>query len=116
MGSIRKRGRVYWIRYYRNGKRYEESTRTNDREIAKRVLRIREGEVASGIPVSPAIGRVKFEEAALDVELEYKQNGRRSIADLRRRFALHLTPYFSGRRLVTITTSDIRAYVEHRQQ
>lgn len=116
MGSLRKRGRVYWIRYYRNGKRYEESTRTADRDIAKRVLRIREGEVASGIPVSPAIGRVKFEDAVTDIELEYKQNGRRSIDDLKRRFALHLTPYFGGRRLTSITTSDVRAYVESRQK
>lgn len=107
---------MLWIRYYRNGKRYEESTHTNDREMAKRILRIREGEVAHGFPVSPAIGRVKFEDAALDVELEYKQNGRRSIDDLRRRFTLHLTPYFGGRRLTSITTSDVRAYVEHRQQ
>lgn len=116
MGSIRKRGGVLWIRYYRNGKRYEESTRTGDREMAKRILRIREGEVASGVPVSPAIGRVKFDDAALDLELEYKQNNRRSIADLRRRFTLHLTPYFGGRRLTSITTSDIRAYIEHRQK
>lgn len=116
MGSIRKRGRVYWIRWYRNGKRYEESTRTNDRERAKRILRIREGEVAHGIPVSPAIGRVTFEDAALDLELEYKQNGRRSIDDLRRRFVLHLTPYFGGRRLISITTPDVRSYVDHRQK
>ena len=25
MGQIRKRGKVYWIRYYRNGQRIEES-------------------------------------------------------------------------------------------
>ena len=29
MGQIRKRGGVYWIRYYRDGQRYEESARTD---------------------------------------------------------------------------------------
>jgi hypothetical protein len=26
MGEIRKRGRIWWIRYYRNGQRIEESS------------------------------------------------------------------------------------------
>lgn len=28
MGQLRKRGDIWWIRYYRNGRRYEESART----------------------------------------------------------------------------------------
>ena len=28
MGEIRKRGGVYWIRYYRDGRRIEESAKT----------------------------------------------------------------------------------------
>ena len=28
MGSIYKRGKVYWIKYYRNGKPYRESTKS----------------------------------------------------------------------------------------
>ena len=26
MGELRQRGRVWWIRYYRNGQRFEESS------------------------------------------------------------------------------------------
>ena len=28
MGSLYKRGEVYWIKYYRNGKSYRETSKT----------------------------------------------------------------------------------------
>jgi len=43
MGQIRKRGGVYWIRYYRNGRRFEESARTDKWETARDLLRTKEG-------------------------------------------------------------------------
>ena len=52
MGQLRKRGNVWWIRYYRNGRRFEESARTDKKEAARDLLRIREGDVAKGVPVS----------------------------------------------------------------
>jgi hypothetical protein len=35
MGSIYKRGKVYWIQYYRNGKPYRESTKSKKEADAK---------------------------------------------------------------------------------
>lgn len=35
MGQLRKRGDVWWIRYYRNGRRFEESARTDKKEVAR---------------------------------------------------------------------------------
>jgi integrase len=115
MGEIRKRGEIYWIRYYRAGKRHEESTRSNKRTDAERLLKLREGDVAKGVPISPAIGRVTFDDAALDLENEYLANGRRSIVGLRVRLKIGLRPWFSGRRMVNITTADVRGYVTQRQ-
>lgn len=46
---------------------------------------------------------------------DYKANGKKSQAHVQRRLEKHLTPYFTGRRLTIITTSDVRAYVAHRQ-
>jgi len=31
MGAIKQRGRIWWIRYYRGGRRYEESTHSAKR-------------------------------------------------------------------------------------
>ena len=43
MGHIYKRGRIYWIKYYRNGKPYRESTRSKKEADAKRLLKRRDG-------------------------------------------------------------------------
>jgi hypothetical protein len=64
MDELRQRGTVWWIRYYRNGRRFEESSRSTKWEAANRLLKQREGAVADGLPISPAIGRLKFEDAA----------------------------------------------------
>jgi hypothetical protein len=68
MGQIRKRGGVYWIRYYRNGRRFEESARTDKWETARDLLRTKEGQIANGLPVSTKIGRLRFEDAAADLK------------------------------------------------
>src|SRR5215831_11336583 len=44
MGEIRKRGGVYWVRYYRHGRRHEESTHSDKYESARDLLRTREGD------------------------------------------------------------------------
>jgi integrase len=114
MGEIRRRGRIYWIRYYRAGRRYEESAHSDKRADAVELLKIREGDIAKGMPVSANIGRFRFEDAVADIEAEYVANGRRSLGHLTRRIARHLTPFFGGRRLASITTSDIRAFTRKR--
>lgn len=54
MGSIYKRGRTYWIKYYRNGKPYRESTQCKVKDgqgppaEVKRRLKLREGQIVKG--------------------------------------------------------------------
>ena len=43
MGELRRRGKTWWIRYYRNGKRYEESAGSSKESEARSLLRRREG-------------------------------------------------------------------------
>ena len=50
MGQLRKRGGVWWIRYYRNGQRHEESSRSDRKEVARDLVRRREGAIADGVP------------------------------------------------------------------
>jgi integrase len=116
MGELKQRGHIWWIRYYRNGRRFEESAKTDKYEKARDMLKEREGDVAKGVPFSPAMGRLKFDEAMTDLETEYTVNKRDSLDHLKRRITLHLKPWFRGRRMTTITTADITAYVEHRQK
>ena len=78
------------------------------------MLRSREGDVEHGITINPKMDRITFEDAAADIENDYVANKRKSIDGLKRRIAKHLTPYFGGRRLASITTAEVRAYIAHR--
>lgn len=115
MGELKQRGKVWWIRYYRNGKRHEESSGSDKKKVATDLLKVREGKIAEGVPMTARIGQLRFEEAAADVVNDYRVNGKRSIAELQRRIEKHLSPFFGGRRMASLTTSDARAFVTHRQ-
>jgi len=43
-------GNVWWIKYYRNGKPVRESSESTKETEAKKLLRLREGDVAKGVP------------------------------------------------------------------
>ena len=78
-------------------------------------MRLREGDIAKGAPVSARIGRLRFAEAAQDVINDYRANGKRSLDVLERRIQKHLTPFFGGLKMASITTPDVRRYVAERQ-
>ena len=115
MGELRQRGRIWWIRYYRNGRRHEESSHSTKKGDATALLQLREGDIVRGVPVTAKLGRVSFEEAATDLVNDYRTNGRRSLDVVVRRIELHLKPVFGNRRLSSITTADVRAFVAVRQ-
>ena len=80
------------------------------------LLKLREGDIAHGLPVNPKLNRIRFDEAAEDLKIEYAVNGRRSADELERRIRLHLVPCFGGRRLSSITTADVIAFILQRQK
>jgi hypothetical protein len=85
MGQLRKRGNVWWIRYYRNGQRFEESADSSKKGVAVDLLKIREGDGAHGLPVNPKMGRLRFEDAAADILNDYRTNEQRSYDEVERR-------------------------------
>src|SRR6266545_3415927 len=115
MGELKKRGQIWWIRYYRNGRRQEESSGSTKEGDARSLLKRREGDIERGVAMTPKVGRIRFEEAAKDVFNDYRTNRKRSLDDVERRIELHLKPFFANRRMASITTSDIREYIASRQ-
>jgi len=116
MGALYKRGNVWWIKWYRNGRPFYESSGSATHEDAKNLLKLREGDIARGVPVTPQVNRCTIDELLADVVTDYTVNKQKSLADLQRRIDLHLFPYFQGRRAAQITTADIRRYTAARQQ
>jgi len=86
MGSLYLRGDVWWASYYRGGRQIRESTecRHGQEKLAKDFLKRREGDVASGRPVSPKASKVKVEEILDDLLTDYKANDRSSLDGVER--------------------------------
>ena len=116
MGTVfRQKGRTMWmIKYYRDGRPFYESSGTDIKDDARSLLKLREADIVKGLPVSNKTGRVRWEDATRDLVNDYKVNNRRSLDELERRIDKHLEPYFRSRRMATITTADVRAYIAKR--
>ena len=115
MGSIFKRGSVYWIKYYRNGKPYRESTKSAKEVDAKRLLKRREGEISLGKLPGVRFERVFFDDLSIDLVADYRINNKRTLGRAEGSVK-HLTDFFEGSRVIDITTPRIRKYIESRQE
>lgn len=113
MGCIYKRGSTYWIKYYRHGKPYQESTRSDKVEDARRLLKIREGEISEGKLPGIIFERVLFDELAEEYLQDLRINGRKAI-DRAERSVRNLKRYFEGCRVTEITTPKINNYIAMR--
>jgi hypothetical protein len=116
MGAVyRQKGRSNWmLKYYRDGRAIYESSGTDAKTEALKTLRIREGDIAKGVPITSKTGHLRFNDAAQDLINDYKVNNRRSLDELQRRIEKHLKPFFGNRKLSTITTADVRAFIAKR--
>ena len=112
MGHIYKRGNIYWIKYYRFGKPYRESTRSKKEVDAKRLLKKREGEISDGKMPSVYFNKIRFGELTDAVVNDYIINNR-NVKTIKKRFK-HLKAEFSNMRMVDITSSVIGRYIEKR--
>lgn len=113
MGTIYKRGEIWWIKYSWDGKPEYESSKSKKRTDAKKLLKKREGEVVDGKLPGSYFDRVKFEELTEDffADLEYQK--RKSI--WRAKISVgHLEKHFGGRRVTQINTSLIKQYINAR--
>ena len=77
-----------------------ESTGVGKEKIAARILKDREGCVATGQPMLPRADRVRYEEAAPDLRQHYETTGERD-EEVGWRLD-HLDAFFTGRRLTSI--------------
>ena len=115
MGCIYRRGKNYSIKYYKNGKPYVESTKSDKLEVAKRLLKKREGEIAQGKLPGVVYDRIQFDELTEDYLVDYRINGKRTI-EKAERCVRYLLDEFGGMKAVDITTARIKSYVEKRME
>ena len=97
------RGLIWWIQYSRGGKKIRESSGSEKREDALRLLRKREGQIAEGLPITQRTGTIRMNELFEDLIADWKINERRSVMDLQRRIRKHLLQFFYGKKAGTIS-------------
>jgi integrase len=122
MGSLYKQksrdgtpGRVWWVKYYVNGRPVRESTDTEKEAEAKRFLKLREGAAAAGAPIAPRVDRILYDEVAADLRAHYHATGRwKNLGELKREL-MHLGRFFRGRRAASITPDLVLRYITERQ-
>jgi integrase len=116
MGQLYQRGRVWWVKYYLDGRPLRESTGVagvigrGAPQAAKTFLKQREGRVAAGMPVLPRADRIRYEEIEADLKQHYEATGSRDLKEYKRRVQ-HLTAAFRGRRVMNIGQVDVDQYV-----
>ena len=104
----------YWIKFYRNGRPFRESTRVFDRKEATRKLKEREGEIAKGQFRGLAVERTKFEDLVEDLKTHYRMDKTGALGRLGQALA-HLNPVFHGLRAIEITSRLVQGYITRRQ-
>jgi integrase len=106
---------VYWVKYYRNGKAFRESTRTTNKQEASDFLKRRLGEIATGNFHGPLTERVTMAELADDLLRDYRINERRSLDDVEARWKLHLEPFFGHIKASQVSSDLVARYVDGRR-
>jgi integrase len=107
---------VWWIKYYRNGRPYRESSRTVERGKAVNFLKKRLAEVTTGDFCGPQAERIRVSELAEEMLRDYRVNGRKSYQLTDQRWKNHLLPFFGQLRAVDVTTDLINRYIEKRRE
>src|SRR4030042_3497652 len=115
MGYVYKRGDIYWLKYYRHGKPYRESSKSEKVTDAQRLLKKREGEIAEGKLPGIYFDKVTFDELAKDLVTDYTVNGRDTLKRVQWSIGC-LKKSFEGMRATDITTDKIKAHIEKRMK
>lgn len=113
MGCVYRRGKTYWVKYYRHGQQFAESTGSDKMEVAKRVLKIREGEISEGKLPGVCFDRISIDDLMDDYLTDYRINGKRTLPKAER-CVKFLLQEFRGMRVTEISTASIKRYIEKR--
>lgn len=114
MGSIYLRGKTFWIKYSNNGRPVRESAGTEKENEARRLLKLREGQVQENKFPGLQVKRTRFDELAEGLRLDYRMNGKKSL--WRTEISIkHLKAFFGDCRASDITTMRIKEYITQNQ-
>lgn len=112
-GRIYKRGDVYWIQYFFNGKDRRESTHSTKREVAEKLLTKRMAAKEAGTLSEASIKPLRFTDLRAAIERNYRLMERKSTDRMQDAFQA-LASKFAGWKTNAITETSLEEYVDER--
>jgi integrase len=111
----------YYIFYYHNGRLVRESSESESKMVAEKLLQRRMGEAGLGMAPAQEVANVKYEDVRNALLAEYKNRGKGSIY-LRKDGTenisglSHLDKFFKNTPVTYITPDLLRQYIESRRK
>jgi integrase len=101
---------TWWISYSIHGKRHRENAHSTKEGDATKLLKLRMGQAAIGLPVGTQVERTTLGDILKMVEVDYAANGRKSL-DRMKQASAHLKEFFDADSKARHLTADrIPAY------
>jgi integrase len=114
-GSIYRRGRVWWVKYYKDGRPFYESSESQKSTEAQRLLEQRRAEIYAGTHLDSTARRITVGELLDDLVRDYKINAKdHKWAEMVVR--CHLQPPFGAVLAARLKASAVERYIELRQE
>jgi integrase len=116
-GCIRKvKGSRFWhIYYYCNGRQIRESSKSESKLTAERLLHRRFIEMGILSPPTTNHAKLKYEDIRESLLEENRARGRRFLKMLEYEGLKHLDDFFAGSRVATVTTHLLRTFIRKRK-
>ena len=108
-GSVYQRGRIWHVGYLHHGKWHRESSHSDNKADAERLLKERWKQIGKGRFIGPSEDRVTMDSLFDGLENDYTINRRRSLGSVRG-FLKHLRDAFGGMKAVAVTEDRIERY------
>ena len=118
MGLYQRHGsRFWWMTYTMNEERYFESTKTTSKQLAKKICKRREGEIAMGLfKVGWPGERMMFGPLCEEFERSHFAGLSENTVRGHRSYINNLKLFFGDRKLDNITAAMVEAYRDQRRQ
>lgn len=113
-GRVFKRGDVWWVAYYVNGKERRESTKSRNESDAKRLLKHRMKQIHGGRYTGPEEDRLTVIELLNALEKHLANKEAKSLNQLKS----HLKPvrrFFALDRAIAVTPDSVQRYIDERR-
>jgi integrase len=114
-GSLKLRGKIWWI-VYSHERRVDESSHSSNIDQAKKLLAKRLGQLASGQFAGLAPEKTTIADLADLVIQDYEHARRRSLAMVKYRIKLHIRPELGFVRAARFGPSQVKKYVAIRRR